>query len=201
MLKKINKNSVLQLDEFLSFPNISDHKEIHSTEDKRIVLTQLEDFVYKICGKTERAHHYSQMVCELADELILNGIFNANPRLKNAKRSEPFQLNKKEFLDIQWIFDGEMFGLSIKDPFGKLSKKDILAYLDSKQKNDPLAKRISGGLGIKMIFERLHHYIVNVNPDKFTEVICLLHFDKKFKDFNNRLRSFHYISNSERNIR
>jgi hypothetical protein len=95
---------------------------------------------------------------------------------------------------VKWAFDGEQFGLSVTDRFGRLKKETILRYLDTTLDLGDVERRKSGGLGIKFVFERLHQFVVNVHSDLMTEVICLLRFERRLKDFDARPRSFHYFS-------
>ncbi|BBH54103.1 hypothetical protein [Fluviispira sanaruensis] len=193
LLKKFESKDYPGLEKHLNFPAVFKEKRIKSQSDKRDAIKILEEFILKIGGNSDRFDQYAQRVCDLADELLLNAVFDANPRLKTADRSAPFELIDTESVRIKWGFDGEVFGLSVADPFGSLSKKTVMQYLDENQKTEHIGKRDSGGLGIKLIFERLHHYIVNVNPGKMTEIVCLMRFEKRFKDFDKRLRSFHYF--------
>jgi hypothetical protein len=199
LLKKFETKDYPGLDKHLGFPNIFNEKKIKSQIDKREALTNLEGFVLKIGGNTERFQQYAQRVCELTDELLLNAVFDANPRLKSMARNEVFELDENEAVKVKWGFDGEVFGVSVIDPFGTLTKKTVMQYMDENQKTESMGKRASGGLGIKLIFDRLHHFIVTVQPGKKTEIVCLMRFEKRFKDFNSRLRSFHFFEAEEKN--
>lgn len=193
LLKKFESKDYPGLDKHLGFPSIFNEKKIKNPSDKREALTNLEGFIIKIGGNSDRFQHYAQRVCELADELLLNAVFDANPRLKNHARHETFELEEFESVKMKWGFDGEVFGVSVIDSFGTLNKKTVMQYIDENQKTESMGKRVSGGLGIKLIFDRLHHFIVNVKPGKMTEVVCLMRFEKRFKDFDSRLRSFHFF--------
>lgn len=193
LLKKFETKDYPGLDKHLGFPSVFNEKIIKNQNDKRQALEKLEEFITKIGGNTPRFQQYAHRVCELSDELLLNAVFDANPRLKNHARHGAFELEESESVKMKWGFDGEVFGVSVCDPFGTLSKKTVMQYIDENQKTESMGKRISGGLGIKLIFDRLHHFIVNVKPGKMTEVVCLMRFEKRFKDFDSRLRSFHFF--------
>lgn len=193
LLKKFQTKKLLSLEKHLNFPAVFNEKKVLNSQDKKNALTLLEGFIVKIGGDSLRTQQYSQRICDLADELLMNAVFDANPRLKTAVRNLPFELKPNEAVKVKWGFDGEVFGVSVTDPFGLLTRQVVMHYLDARQKREPFAARFSGGLGIKLIYERLHHFIVNVRANKMTEIICLLRFDKRFKDFDKRLRSFHYF--------
>jgi len=192
ILKKIQSKDHSGLEKHLGFPAVIHEKKIQNPSDKTAALSEVGEFILKIDGNSESSKQYASRVCELADELVLNAICEANPRLKHTSRETPFLLLESEAILLKWGFDGEMFGISVTDPFGSLTRKTVMQYLDINPKTKPLNKRSYGNLGIKLIFDRLHHFIVNVTPTEKTEIICLMRFDKNLKDFDKRLRTFHY---------
>ena len=201
LLKKFQTKKLLNLEKYLNFPAIFNEKAVKNSHDKKTVLTLLEGFVSKISGSSLRSEHYSNRICDLADELLISAIFNATPRFQGLPQNPLFELNENEVVKVKWGFDGEVFGLSVLDQFGSLQKKTFLEQLEAKGKKVAFADRIHGGLGTRLIYERLHHYIINVNVNKSTEVICLLRLDKKFKDFDKRLRSFHYLKQKDESLK
>ena len=193
LLKKFDTKKTLDLENYLSFPAIFNEKIIKNSSDKKNALTLLEGFIIKISGISTRTTKYSQRICDLADEILLNFIFEENQRLKTHPRNQPFELNEKEEIKIKWGFDGEVFGLLISDPFGTLSKNSVLQFLYGKNKSKIHTVGNNFELAVQLIYERLHHYIVHVKNGEKSEIICLLRFDKRFIDFDNRLRSFHFF--------
>ena len=192
-IRKFQSHKRLRLENHLNFPALIKTKKIANKEDKNNALISLEEFVLNICGKGERSNYYSQKTCDVADELLLNAIFNANTRLKKCHTNNDYHLTDEEEIQIKWGYDGEVFGLSVIDPFGSLSRNTVLKYLDGKNKDEHFSMRYASGQRIKMIYKKLHHYIINVEENKMTDTIGLLRFDKKYSDFERRLRSFHYF--------
>jgi hypothetical protein len=169
---------------------------VHTLEEKKHVLSTIEDYIQNL-GEDPCDHRfaeYARRTCELLDELVLNAVFDANPRFQQSPRNEPFLLSESESVIVTWGFDGEIFGLSVTDRFGLLGKETIVRYLDETFDQGDMQTRKSGGLGLKLIFERLHQFIVNVQPGQKTEIICLSKFERRLKDFDNKLRSFHFFS-------
>lgn len=164
--------------------------------DKINTINRVGEFVTYLGGNdvNNRFQEYSRRVCEMMDELILNAVFDANDRYKGQPHRSEFQLGFTDLVTVRWAFDGELFGLSVTDRFGRLKKETILNYLDTTLDLGSVDNRESGGLGIKFVFERLHQFVVNVHTDLMTEVVCLLRFERRLKDFDARPRSFHYFS-------
>jgi hypothetical protein len=170
---------------------------VNNPDSKQMAIAQVETFVEALGGETggSRYKEYSRRISELVDELVLNAVFDANPRMRTADRSSEFSLSPDENVEIQWGFDGELFGVMVRDHFGLLLKETILRYIDETNPGDlPVIERKSGGLGFKMVLERLHQLVVRVNPCELTEIMCLMRFEKRFRDFDARLKSFHFYT-------
>lgn len=170
--------------------------DVLSHADKDAAIQRVGDFVRFLGGNIDnsRFQEYARRISEMLDELILNAVFDANYRYKGQPHRTEFNLDHTDLVTVKWAFDGEQFGLSVCDRFGRLKKETILRYLDTTLDLGSVEARKSGGLGIKFVFERLHQFVVNVHTDLMTEVICLLRFERRLKDFDARPRSFHYFS-------
>ena len=199
LLRKYGSSDIAGLEKYLGQTADYHGFKITNSRDKEAVLQELEFFVTHFAGpqNKNRTREYARRICELADELILNAIFDANPQMANHPRSLPFQLETHEAVQLKWGFDGDQFGISVADPFGLIDKDTILKFIDENNHNPDFFLQKSAGLGLKIVFERLHHFIVNVHPRQKTEVICLLRFDKRIRDFESRIRSFHFFKKEE----
>ena len=195
LIKKTLKNDILGLDKYLGFGADRRSYTVDSDVKKEAVLEELVTYIESM-NKASSLRKYSQFTSELADELVMNAVFNANPRLKEAKRDLPFQLEDKEKVEISWGFDGEYFGVSVVDPFGRLHKDTVLYYINDKtRKLDDVNLRKSGGIGLRMSVDRLHKMVFNIHENKFTEVICLIRFERKLVDFRKIPKSLHFFIN------
>lgn len=199
LIKKFKKEDYQGLERHLCFGTDISSQTVTDWVSKNDLINQVEGFVQSLGTEAEsrRFTEYSRRVAELTDELVLNAIFDANPRLSEHDRSLQFNLASDELVNIRWGFDGDLFGISVTDPFGRLQKETILKYLDESYTKKDIHLQKSAGIGLKVVFERLHQLIVHVTPGKQTEIICLLRFDKRFRDFESRLRSFHYFASQQ----
>lgn len=196
IIRKFQSSDIFGLEKYLKGHCEVFRHDVLSHLDKDIAIQRVSDFVDYLGGNIEnnRFHEYARRTSEMLDELLLNAVFDANLRYKGQPHRTEFHLNHTDYVTVKWAFDGEHFGLSVTDRFGRLQKNTILEYLDSTLDLGDVQQRKSGGLGIRFIFERLHQFVVNVHTDLMTEVVCLLKFERRLKDFDSRPRSFHYFS-------
>jgi hypothetical protein len=195
LIKKFSGGNILDLDKYLAFGCKIHSRTIKENENKREAIQSVADYVSKLGdpGYNHPFHEYSTRMAELIDELLLNAIFDANPRLNGADRSKPFQLSDKELVQVSWGYDGEYFGISVRDPFGKFQSETILKYLGQSRSFTDLTTSKSGGLGLKLIFEKAHQVIANVQHEQVTEVIALVKFANRLREFEEQKKSFYYF--------
>ena len=98
---------------------------------------------------------------------------------------------------MSWGYDGEYFGISVRDPFGKFNVETIMTYLSAQRDLDQIIMDSSAGLGIKFIFDRAHQVVANVRSEKVTEVIAMLKFSSRMLEFENQKKSFYFFGRTE----
>ncbi|NBO38237.1 hypothetical protein EBU99_06615 [bacterium] len=196
IIRKFQTSDIFGLEKYIKGSCDIFRQDIQNHHDKDLAIQRVGDFVRYLGGNIEnnRFQEYARRISEMMDELILNAVFDANYRYKGQPHRTDFALDQTDMVTVKWAFDGEQFALSVSDRFGRLKKDTILRYLDTTLDLGDVDGRKSGGLGIKFVFERLHQFVVNVHSDLMTEVVCLLRFERRLKDFDARPRSFHYFS-------
>ena len=196
IIRKFQTSDIFGVEKYIKGSCEIFRHDILSHGDKDAAIQRVGDFVRYLGGNIEnnRFQEYGRRISEMLDELILNAVFDANFRYKGQPHRTEFHLDHTDLVTVRWAFDGEQFGLSVSDRFGRLQKDTILRYLDRTLDLGDVDGRKSGGLGIKFVFDRLHQFVVNVHTDLMTEVVCLLRFERRLKDFDSRPRSFHYFS-------
>lgn len=199
LIKKFADGDFLDLDKYLAFGSRIHKRLVNSAESRREAIEAVGKYISAL-GDPGYAHpfdEYSRRICELTDELLLNAVFSANPRLRQADRSKPFQLSPEEEIRMSWGYDGEYFGISVCDPFGKFPFETIMNYVSSQRRIDQLAPNESGGIGLKFIFEKAHSVITNVKNEKVTEVIALVRFGNRILEFEKQKKSFYYFGDND----
>ncbi len=141
-----------------------------------------------------------ELVETVVDELVTNAIYNA-PRLPGGaakyarlSRREPVALNDEEVGHLEFACDGDYIAISQVDPFGALTRDTVVSYLNRCLVKGPeQLSDASGGAGIGLfrVFQSLSKFIINIDPGKRTEVICLLDLRLTMKRFRQAAKSFH----------
>lgn len=195
LIKKFADRNILDLEKYLAFGCSINERSIVSPSTKREAVEAVHQYIRQL-GDPSYDHpfdEYATRVTEMVDELLLNAVFDANPRMQGVDRSKPYQLKEEEKIHLAWGYDGEYFGVSVRDPFGQFSYETIMQYVASQRKRDAIAASHSAGLGLKIIFDKAHKVIANVSRGKVTEVIVLLRFETRMLEFERRKKSFYYF--------
>lgn len=169
---------------------------VTSLEEKALALARVRDAVLN--DATSQAHdvrasEYARKATELVDELILNAVFGANPRMRGMQRGHPFVLPDNEAVVVRWRRDDQLLGVSVSDPFGALRFPTLLSHLDAAALQGDVALKASAGLGLRMAFDRSHALFVEVDEGARTEIVAFLRLEKTFREFEKRARSLHFF--------
>ncbi len=141
-----------------------------------------------------------ELVETVADELITNAIYNAprndhgEPKYARLSRREPVELAEHEVGHLEFACDGDYIAIAQVDPFGALTQETVVSYLNRCLVKGPeqLSDASGGaGIGLYRVFQSLSKFIINVDPGKRTEVICLLDLRLTMKRFRQAAKSFH----------
>lgn len=180
-IHKLMRRDIFGLDKYLPTWGIKIHSvEIANSEDKQSALQQLHNFLEMIdCFGAIKSS-----VLLVADELIMNAIFNAprnqegEPKYRNLDRSAAVTLDTHEKVLFSFACDGRNIALSVKDQFGSLDRPVIVKYLRRCFSNDLAEvekdeeRRAGAGLGLYMVFNSITQLIFNVQAGVGTEVIA-----------------------------
>lgn len=143
---------------------------------------------------------YAQFGVEVQEELLMNAIWDANPKLQDVDRRVPIALLPQEIVQVEWSFDGTFLAVGVRDSFGSFSKQTVYKYLKFLFASDRKAmirlqqEAAGAGLGLFMVLERLSSLIITVTPHKTTEVIAILNLTTSPKAFTRKQRSFQFFS-------
>lgn len=199
LIKKFADGDILHLDKYLAFGSKVNRRLVSDAHSKREAIEAVSAYVSNLGdpGYQHPYDEYSRIISGLTDELLLNAIFNANPRMRGINRAETFSLAKSEQIEISWGYDGEYFGVSVIDPFGRFTSDTIMNFVSSQRTAENIARSPSAGLGLKFIFDKAHQIVTNVQKEKATEVIALVKFNARLLDFETQKKSFYYFGDVE----
>jgi hypothetical protein len=200
LVKKFSDGDILDLAKYLSFGCKITERRIGSSQGKKEAIEAVVSYISRLGdpGYNHPFDEYARRIATLTDELLLNAVFDANPRFGPAiDRSLPFQLKKDEEILISWGYDGEYFGISVRDPFGTFTSETVMKYLSARKKLEEVVSSQSGGLGLKFIFEKAHQIVANVRNEQVTEVIALIKLTGRIIDFERHQKSFYFFGNNK----
>ncbi len=118
------------------------------------------------------------------DEIITNAIYHA-PTLEDG--SEKYQeftdvtLEPNEYVYVECGFDREKYAISVTDYQGKLSKETVLYKIDRQITGEGLLDDSGRGIHMSRLFA--DRMIINIEPNKRTEVILINYFSHKYRGY------------------
>jgi CheY-like chemotaxis protein len=122
----------------------------------------------------------------VADELMLNGIYNAprddagQPLFGETDRRTEISLAAQAQVRLRWGCDGRTFALSVADRFGALTRAQVAIHIGKLlDARSPRLARGGGaaagaGLGLALTYSAGNELALHVGAGRFTEATCAL---------------------------
>lgn len=136
----------------------------------------------------------------MANELISNSLYKGpNKRreeqgLSTPDRKSPVFLKNSDMVQVTLGMDQKGVGLSVQDSFGGLNYKLLISSLKrSFEEKTVMEKKDGAGLGLYLTFLHSNQFIINYRENFRTEVICIIEKTKRYKNYKQRIRSFHFF--------
>ena len=154
----------------------------------------------------EAAEHFLR---QTANELLTNAVYNApvdrashQPKYEQTDRKEKIVLLPSETVDISFATDADMIGISVSDQFGRLTREKIVRHLVKCINNTNFIeeKRGGAGAGLYLAFYTANQFVVNVEAQRRTEILCILEKTKRYKHHRSRVTSFNYFTQGEEGL-
>lgn len=166
-----------------------------SKNTNEIINDALGDFDFE--GYFSSPVEYIQV---MANELISNSLYKGpNKRrseqgLDTPDRKSPVFLKGTDLVQVTLGMDSKGVALAVQDSFGGLTYELLLASLKrSFAEKTAMDKKDGAGLGLYLTFLHSNQFIVNFRKDFRTEVICIIEKNKRYKNYKQRIRSFHFF--------
>lgn len=136
----------------------------------------------------------------MANELISNSLYKGPNKkrqeqgLETVDRRSPVFLKGSELVQVTLGMDDKGVALSVQDSFGGLSYDLLIASLKrSFAEKTVMEKKDGAGLGLYLTFLHSNQFIINYRESFRTEVICIIEKNKRYKNYKQRIRSFHFF--------
>lgn len=160
---------------------------------------ELRNEIYAHFKKTGIRSTVLDRVNIAVEEMLMNAIYDApvdvqgKPLFNHVSRKEVIKLDTHQQSLLTYASDGMLVAVSVKDPFGSLTKDVTIDYLAScynGQAGSMNSNKGGAGRGLHQIIESADITIFNVKKGVRTEVICLFHTDGQKREAQ---PSFHYF--------
>lgn len=136
----------------------------------------------------------------MANELISNSLYKgpnkrrAEQGLDTPDRKSTVFLKNSDLVQVTLGMDSKGVALSVQDSFGGLSYDLLISSLKrSFKEKTVMDKKDGAGLGLYLTFLHSNQFIINFRKDYRTEVICIIEKNKRYKNYKQRIRSFHFF--------
>lgn len=136
----------------------------------------------------------------MANELISNSLYKgpnkkrAEHGMESVDRRSPVFLKGSELVQVTLGMDDKGIALSVQDSFGGLSYNLLIGSLKrSFEEKTVMEKKDGAGLGLYLTFLHSNQFIINYRENFRTEVICIIDKNKRYKNYKQRIRSFHFF--------
>lgn len=183
-------NSYLEQDATIKILSLSDSK--HTNEMIKDALDNL-NFEDYFSSPVE----YLQV---MANELISNSLYKGPQKrreeqgLEFVDRKNPVFLKGSDLVQVSLGIDTKGVALSVQDSFGGLTYDILISSLKrSFEEKTVMEKKDGAGLGLYLTFLHSNQFIVNYRQGFRTEVICIIDKNKRYKNYKQRIRSFHFF--------
>lgn len=136
----------------------------------------------------------------MANELISNSLYKGPNRkrqeqgLEAPDRKSTVFLKGSDLVQVTLGKDSKCVALSVQDSFGGLSYDLLISSLKrSFLEKTVMDKKDGAGLGLYLTYLHSNQFIINYRKDYRTEVICIIEQNKRYKNYKQRIRSFHFF--------
>jgi hypothetical protein len=178
-MEKIQHPSGIELPMIRSFEVTNSRERAKFAEEMEKFFVEIEPII------GGQSPILSQYAVEIQEELLMNAIWDANPKHEKMSRTIPVDLEETEKIKLEWGFNGKDLAISVKDNFGRLDPKIMVKYVKFIFKTGEAdfhhlrPQEVSAGLGMFMILQKANLLSVFIVKGKITDVGVVICLSKK----------------------
>jgi CheY-like chemotaxis protein len=120
----------------------------------------------------------------ILDEIITNAIYHAPTQPDGTEKYQEFSditLEPHEYISVECGYDTEKYGVSITDIQGRLTRDTVLYKIERQITGEGLLDDSGRGIHMSRLFA--DRMIINIDPNKKTEVILMNYFSNKYRGY------------------
>jgi serine/threonine-protein kinase len=150
--------------------------QITSSEQKDTVIANLLEDV-----RAEKVRRpVVQAVGDLADEMIMNAIFDApvdeddRPRHIETDRAATIELPVTEAVTVRWAIRDQHIAVAVRDQFGSLTPVHVLDHITGAAPAPRQDSGASSGMGLRMMSRAAQHLFFAISASNWCEVMGMV---------------------------
>lgn len=195
---KLLSGEIFGLEKYLAWGTAIREELVTGSAHAREIIKTIDDYLTQASYRGSIKNNF----CVLADELISNAVWDApanekgEPKYLALRRTGSIELDPNERPVVRFGSDGNLLGISVSDPFGRLERDHVRRYLVKcfAKGADQIDRKPGGaGLGLYMSLLAVSTLVINVAPKRRTEVIGLINVHPVKRDSTGKQRSFMYF--------
>jgi len=163
-------------------------------------MHRLTTWVPEFCEALGAPPKVREAFAELGHELLMNAIYDApvdagGNHLYAQDRKQEVNLEKDQFPLFSIGTNGDLLGISVRDPFGGLKRKHIFSGLDRALSQKGQIDTEGGGAGLGMFYIYNHGFasFFSVKEGEYSEVSVVYDLTMNRRDFSTLPKSVHYF--------
>ncbi|HWM87137.1 MAG TPA: hypothetical protein VNO33_14895 [Kofleriaceae bacterium] len=183
---KLHSGDIFGLEKYMAWGVQVTEIEVASYADKVAALDQLGRSAESVGARRRLVNR----IQSTADELLMNALYDAPSAASasGAASAGPSAL-------LRYGCDGRHVAVSVLDRFGLLDKRAVVdAVLRARAELGRPRTEGGAGLGLYFVLSSVTRFIVNVQPGRLTEVVCLFDLRERGRDAAGWARSLHVFT-------
>lgn len=171
--EKLVSGDLFGLEKYLTAGTRVGERVITSDAGKRAAMDEVCTWAEAVGARTPVVHRLASVI----DELLMNALFDAPRESKPtiiAGDLEPDAASDRRAV-LRWGCDERTLAVSVGDPFGAIRQRDVIDHVRRArdERGRPELGEPGAGLGLYLVLANVASLIVNVEPGRRTEVVCL----------------------------
>ena len=193
--EKLVSGDLFGLEKYLAPGTRVGERAINDEAAKRAAIAEVCAWAESVGARRPIIHRLTSVV----DELLMNALIDApresQPTLAYTPGGTIDPLQQRVVL--RWGSDGTQLAVSVTDGFGAIRQRDVIDHVRRArdERGRPNPDDPGAGLGLYLVLANVASLIVNVDPNRRTEVICLFELVRDGRRaITSTVRSLHVFS-------
>ncbi|HEY5925037.1 MAG TPA: ATP-binding protein [Kofleriaceae bacterium] len=175
--EKLVSGDLFGLEKYLTREARIGERVVKTDAEKRAAIAEVSAWAEAVGARKPIVHRLASVI----DELLMNALHDA-PR--ESRPTISLTEGDRQAV-LRWASDDQTLAISVSDGFGSLRQRDVIDHVrrarDERGRPNPATTDEPGaGLGLYLVLANVASLIVNVDPGRQTEVVCL--FDLARRD-------------------